>query len=89
MLVVVVLIEFVALGRNQNVKEVLMTDGCWYRTFAYKIRQRVILRLVTCTDGSSSLSLNALSSRSNGWRTNIIVTPGHNIKVSFQRLLAV
>ena len=29
----------------------------------------------TWTEGSSSLSLNALSSRSKGCRTNIIVTP--------------
>ena len=64
-----------------------MVVGDW--TFAYRRGQRVILRLVTCTEGSSSLSLNALSSRSNGWRTNIIVTPGWKIKVSLSTLLSV
>ena len=40
-------------------------------------RQKMMMKL-TWTEGSSSLSLNALSSRSKGCRTNIIVTPDSN-----------
>ena len=39
------------------------------------VMMMMMMKEVTWTEGSSSLSLNALSSRSKGCRTNIIVTP--------------